>query len=196
MNKEIMLATNNPHKLQEFREILSPLGFTVYSPMDLNIISDPEEIGTTFKENAILKAKSLSDKVPFPVIADDSGFQIEALDGFPGVYSARYAKSLNNDIETISKELNKKLAETTNRKASFVCCIALIEKPGSKALVFEGQVKGEILFSPESQSGFGYDPLFKANEGGLLFGKCSEKQKNQISHRAKAVLKLVTYLSI
>jgi XTP/dITP diphosphohydrolase len=196
MNKELVLASNNGGKLQEYREILSPLGYTIYTPKDLSIVSDPEEMGASYRENAFIKAAALRALVPWPVIADDSGLEIAALDGFPGIRSARYAATFGGDYAKTNQSILEKLRDKKDRSASYHCVICLFERPDSKPLYFEGICQGEILLEPKGKGGFGYDPIFHSEEGSYDFGVCGEPKKNTVSHRAKALQKLVTYLAI
>ena len=196
MNKEIVLATNNKNKLREYREILAPLGFLIYCPNDLNIASDPEETGTSYADNAYIKAKALAAKVPWPVIADDSGLEIEALKGFPGLHSSRFAATLGNDYKTVCKAVLQKLEGQTNRKAAFHCTICLLENPTAKPLFFEGVCPGYITTERKGDHGFGYDPIFHCVDPEMDFGTANEDKKNAVSHRARALRKLLVYLSI
>jgi len=196
MNKEIVLATNNKDKLREYREILSPLGFLVYCPKDLNIESDPKETGTTYAENAYIKAKALSKLVKWPVIADDSGLEIEALNNEPGLHSARYAASLGGDYKVVCQTVLKRLEGQKNRKAAYHCVICLLEKTTAKPLYFEGVCPGVILKEAKGDHGFGYDPIFHCTDPEMDFGLVSEEEKNAVSHRARALQKLLLYLSI
>lgn len=196
MNKEIVLATNNKGKLLEYRNLLSPLGYVVYSPKDLNIESDPEETGSTYFENALLKARALTKLVPFPVIADDSGLEIKALGGFPGLRSARYAAKFGDDYLKAGQALADQVKNEQERTALFRCVICLIESPSSTPRYFEGICEGSFLSSPHGSNGFGYDPFFHSKEANIDFGVAPEAVKNKYSHRAKALLKLVTYLAI
>src|SRR5574344_998185 len=196
MNKEICLATNNKGKLKEYREMLSPLGYVIYCPKDLNIESEPEETGTTYFENAFIKAKALALKVPYPVIADDSGFEVLALGRFPGLHSSRYAATVGNDYQKAGAALVKKLKPTDSRAAEFHCVICYLEKPTAKPLYLEGICPGTILEKPQGNHGFGYDPFFHCTEADADFGLADEATKNKYSHRAKALTKLITYLAI
>lgn len=195
MNKEIVLASSNKGKIREYRELLAPLGYVIYSEKDLNLNVDPEETGKTYRENALIKAKAVRSLVKWPVIADDSGIEIESLDNFPGVFTARYAASCGGYPATFV-DLNKKLDGKSNRNATYHCCICLLEHPDSKPLYFEGECPGTLLLKPVGNGGFGYDPMFHSSEADLDFGTCSEETKNKYSHRYKALLKLATYLSI
>ncbi len=195
MNKEICLATNNPGKLKEYRDILAPMGYVIYSPKDLAIESDPEETGKDYRENAYIKAKALAEKVPFPVLSDDSGLEINALGGFPGLFSARFQKDCGSR-EKAWEELLNRLKEKEDRSASFVCCICYLENKQAKPLYFEGICPGKILDKPMGQNGFGYDPIFYSDEAGIGLGLLEEEEKNRISHRGKAIKKLQLFLAI
>lgn len=194
MNRPLLLSTDNKHKLEEFREILAPMGHIIYSPSDIGLSHvEVIEDGKSFKENACKKAKAYSDLIDYPVIADDSGLCIDALDGFPGIYSARFASSCGGYPESY-KEINAKL-EGKDRKAHFHCCICLLEK-GRKDLYFEGDCYGHLLQAPEGSEGFGYDPIFFSDELGQSFASAGEEAKNRVSHRKKAIAKLAVYLAI
>lgn len=195
MYKPIVLATNNPHKLQEYREILAPMGYVIYGTKDLNIDCDPPEIGNTYEENAYIKAKALRNLVPYPVISDDSGLEIEALDNFPNIHSARFASQFKNYKEAM-EEILKRMKGKENRDAAFHCTICLLENKDSKPLFFTGICPGKILDHIEGEHGFGYDPIFFSNEANMPFGLASEKIKNKYSHRKKALEKLALYLAI
>ena len=195
MNYEMVLATNNKHKLQEVREILSPCGIIVYCPRDLNMnVPEPVEDGKTYYENALIKAKNLAKYTIFPVIADDSGLEVEAMDNKPGIYSARFASECGGHDKAIETILNN-LKDKDNRRARFVCDIVLVNVE-DKPLRFEAIVDGEIAEKPEGQGGFGYDPIFISKEANKCFGLLEAKEKNIYSHRAKALKKLITYLRI
>lgn len=194
MNYEIVLATNNKHKLKEVREILSPHKIVVYGLSDLNIkIPDVEENGSTYAENALIKAKAVQEVVSMPVIADDSGLEVTALNNEPGLYSARYAESLGGHDNAI-KEILKRLEDKEDRSAKFVCDIVLLNTDG-KSLIFEGIANGTIAKEKMGEGGFGYDPIFISNETGECFALMKDN-KNTVSHRAKALKKLLTYLKI
>ena len=195
MNFEIVLATNNKHKLQEVREILSPHGITVYGLSDLNIKApEVEENGVTYQENALIKANSLKALTSFPIIADDSGLEIEAMDNKPGLHTARFAIEKGGQEQALDFILDY-LKDKNTRKARFVCDIVLVNVE-DKPLLFEGIANGRIALKKEGAHGFGYDPIFIPNEKEVVFALLEEKEKNQISHRAKALKKLLTYLRI
>lgn len=194
MNYEIVLATNNPHKLEEVRQILSPHGIVVYGLKDLNL--KPEEIvedGETYFDNALIKALAIQKITDMPIISDDSGLEIEALNNEPGLHSARFAEMHNghkNAIADIIKRLDGK-----DRKATFVCSICLVNVE-NKPLHFEARIPGTIAFAPRGDTGFGYDPIFIENDTQLTYSEMSQTMKNKVSHRGKALNKLLAYLKI
>ena len=194
MNYEIILATNNKHKLKEVREILSPHKIVVYGLSDLNIkLPEVEENGKTYYENALIKAKAVQAFTTMPIIADDSGLEITALNNEPGLHSARYAESLGGHDNAI-KEILKRLEGKEDRSARFVCDIVLLNTD-EEPLLFEGIAKGKIAEQKMGEGGFGYDPVFISDETGECFALMQEN-KNTVSHRAKALKKLLTYLKI
>ena len=194
MNYEIILATNNKHKLKEVREILTPYKIIVYGLSDLaSKLGDVEENGKTYAENALIKAKAVQKITTMPIIADDSGLEITALNNEPGMHSARYAASLDGHDNAI-KEILKRLEGKKDRSARFVCDIVLLNVE-DKPLVFEGIAEGTIAKEKQGEGGFGYDPIFISKETGTCFALMGE-EKNTVSHRAKALRKLVTYLKI
>ena len=195
MNFEIVLATNNRHKLEEVRAYLAPHKMVVYGLNDLNLRPEEvEENGKNYFENALLKAKAVAKLTDLPIIADDSGLEIEALDNEPGLHSARYAESLGGHANAI-QEILKRLKDKDNRKARFVCDIVLIND-GDKPLLFEGVANGEIAEAPKGEGGFGYDPVFHSYEVNKMFSELTQEEKNKVSHRGKALYKLLTYLRI
>lgn len=189
--KKIILASANAHKLKEFKDILEPLGYEVISFLDLLGNIEIVEDGTTFVENALIKARAIRKFTKLPVLSDDSGLMIDALDGFPGVYSARFMEHESYEkkcLTLISRLKNKKKA------ASFHCALVLIDEVG-KEMIFEGEARGLIADTLSGKGGFGYDPMFYSIEGKKRFAEMSEKEKNTYSHRAKAVAKLLAYLN-
>ena len=194
MNFEIILATNNQHKLKEVREILSPHKIVVYGLKDLNIKLPPvEENGSTYAENALIKAKAVQQFTTMPIISDDSGLEITALNNEPGLHSARYAESLGGHDNAI-KEILKRLEGKKDRSARFVCDIVLLNVEKEPRL-FEGIAPGTIAEQKMGEGGFGYDPIFISKETGECFALMKDN-KNTVSHRAKALNKLLTYLKI
>ena len=195
MNKEICVATNNKGKLREYRELLAPMGYVIYSPNDLNITCDPEETGTTYRENAYIKAKAFASLVKFPVLADDSGLEIHALNGFPGIMSSRFAEQSGGYPNAYSI-IQERLKDQNDRTAHFNCTICFLENITAKPLYFEGICQGTILHAPAGDHGFGYDPIFHCEEGDIDFGLADEDTKNKYSHRSKAIAKLRIFLAI
>ena len=195
MNFEIVLATNNAHKLKEVREILSPHKITVYGLNDLNLKpEDVEENASTYAGNALIKARSVQKLTSFPIIADDSGLEIEAMNNEPGLRSARFAKEHGGHSNAIKYILDY-LKDKDNRKARFKCNIILLNME-DKPLLFEGVAEGEIAKEVDGEGGFGYDPVFFSYELQKTFGHASQEEKNKASHRGKALKKLLTYLII
>lgn len=193
---KFVLATNNPKKLKEMAEILGKLGVEVVSPKELGIHIEVEETGTTFAENAMLKAKAICAAAGLPAIADDSGLCVDALNGGPGVYSARYGGEGLDDVQRYQLLLANMRGQTT-RAAHFACAIACVF-PDGKVLTAEGQCHGTIAFAPMGEGGFGYDPVFFVPEYRKTFGQLTAEEKSKISHRGKALTifaeKLATYL--
>ena len=185
---ELLLATRNPHKTREFRELLGS-EFTV---TDLSFAPEvvlPEETGQTFAENATLKAISVSKARQLFVIADDSGLEVDALGGAPGIYSARYAGEKATDAENVGRLLRELRGQPENRSARFRCVIALAQA-GKILGMFEGEVEGEIVDSPRGTNGFGYDPVFQPNDFRETFAEMASELKNELSHRGKAIAAL------
>ena len=195
MNYEIVLATTNKHKLQEVRQILSPHKIVVYGLNDLGLkVEDVEENGKTYAENALIKAKAVQKVTSFPIIADDSGLEIIPLGNRPGMFSARYASEMGGHDKAIAQILED-LKDKDDRSAQFVCDIVLLNVE-DKPLIFEGIAKGSIATKKMGEGGFGYDPIFISDETKECFGTMGQAQKNTVSHRAKALKKLLTYLRI
>ena len=180
-----VLATHNPGKLQEMGEILRDLGVEVVSPAALGIPVDVEETGTTFLENALLKAKAICRAANLPAIADDSGLCVDALNGAPGVYSARYGGEGLDDRGRCMLILNSMRGATT-RAAHFSCAVACVF-PNGDTLTAEGRCDGSIAYAPLGDGGFGYDPVFLLPGTGKTFGQLSQEEKSAVSHRGKAL---------
>ncbi|SDJ64542.1 XTP/dITP diphosphatase [Salimicrobium halophilum] len=192
--KEIVIATNNKGKVKEFEQMFSALGTRVKSLQDFEEDIDVEETGETFEENALLKAETISRKWNIPVIADDSGIVVDALDGRPGVYSARYAGEEKNDKKNLEKVLNE-LGSTSvkDRTARFVCVIA-VAIPGEESFTKRGTCEGAIALQPRGEHGFGYDPIFIPNGYKRTMAELTAEEKNSISHRRNALKKLEGWL--
>ncbi|MFV8828710.1 XTP/dITP diphosphatase [Alkalihalobacterium sp. APHAB7] len=188
--KEIIVATKNKGKVKEFDAILGELGYKVTSLFDYPSLPEVEETGTTFAENAKLKAVTIAKVLQKPVIADDSGLIVDALDGRPGVYSARYAGEGKNDAENIKKVLEEiKGIPESARTARFHCTIALAY-PDGRTECFEGNCEGKITVKPIGDHGFGYDPIMYIEEKQKTMAQLTSEEKNKISHRAKALHQL------
>ena len=188
--REIIIATKNAGKVKDFETLFSPKGFKVKSLLNFPEIEDVEETGVTFSENATLKAEAISSALNKPVIADDSGLAIDALNGEPGVYSARYAgenKDDNANIEKVLQKLNDVPFE--KRTARFHCALA-IAVPGKRTEIVEGTCEGHILEEKRGENGFGYDPIFFVEKWRCSMAELTKEQKNQISHRANALKRL------
>ena len=191
--KNLTLATHNAHKLQEFQDYLTPLGILVHGQNEFVDHLEVEETGKTYEENAYLKAKAVLPYSPYPVLADDSGIEIQALGpSFPGIYSARYLESLDANSLKADQKILEKLQNEQNRDAAFHCVLVLLSKDEKK--VFEGVCEGSILPAIKGEKGFGYDPIFHSKEGNINFGECDEATKSKYSHRGKAIEKLLEYL--
>lgn len=185
--EKLIVASNNKGKIVEIKAILSDM-YDVRSLREENIVSDPEETGKTFIENALIKARSVHALTGVATLADDSGLVVDALDGAPGVLSARYAGEHGKD-EDNNDLLLKNLEGITNRRARFVCAAALIKSSGEE-IVAEGSTEGEILLAADGTKGFGYDPLFYSYDLNKSFGQASAEEKNGVSHRARALKSL------
>lgn len=187
MKKLLVVATSNPGKLLEMQAYLTDLDLELQlKPDELEI----EETGKTFSENACLKASQVAEAMGKWAIADDSGLEVEALEGAPGIYSARYGNSDRDRIERLLFELGNEL----NRQARFVCAIAIARPDGSIAIQTEGICPGEILHSPRGNHGFGYDPVFYVPDHQMTFAEMTPELKKSVSHRGKAFQVLLPQL--
>jgi XTP/dITP diphosphohydrolase len=194
---ELLFATRNAHKTKEIQKILGPQ-FQVNDLAEHPEIPHIAETGRTFEDNAILKAAAVSKRVPGLVVADDSGLEVDALGGAPGIYSARYAGPAASDKEKIEKlleELGRVGAPKDAGRARFRCMLALARK-GEVLGMFEGVVEGQIADRPRGSHGFGYDPIFIPNGFQRTFGELEPAEKNQLSHRARALEKLGAFLIV
>lgn len=185
MKKTLVLASSNAHKLKEIREILTD--FNVVSCKEAGFVGEIEETGKTFFENALIKAKTVSDSLGVIALGDDSGLSVKALGGAPGIYSARYA---GDGVDRHNCELLlKNMRGIKDRKAEFTCCMVLYF-PNGKAISATGVSEGKILEEFNGQNGFGYDPIFYSDELKKCFGVATAEEKNSVSHRFKALTKL------
>lgn len=184
----IVAATGNEHKLKEMREILQ--GFTVISAKEAGFFEDVEETGKTFLENAFLKARAVVKKTGRAALADDSGLTVDALNGAPGIYSARYSGGGSKENR---KLLLKNMQGKTDRRASFVCAVALAFPDGREFSAI-GRTYGTILEEERGMNGFGYDSLFFSDDLHKTFAEASDEEKNSVSHRGRALTELLKYL--
>ncbi len=190
---ELWIATQSKNKINEYEKLLNPLGYHVKSLLDLNELIEIEETGKTFEENAVLKAQTLADRTDRVWIADDSGFEVDALNKEPGIYSARYmGEDTSYDIK--NKSILDRIENEDNRVCRYVCVLALCKK-NEDPILFKGVIEGEVSKTAKGSFGFGYDPIFYYPEFKKTFAEVSEIEKNSVSHRAKACEKLVEYLN-
>ncbi len=182
---KILIATNNKHKVKEISSIFADTGYEIVSPAQISLKVEAEENGETFAENAMIKAKAFNQASGLTSVADDSGLVVYALNGQPGVYSARYGgEGLDDKGRTAL--LLKNMENVTDRRAAFVCAIAMVFDDG-RTLTAEGRCEGKIIYAPVGKNGFGYDPVFVPDGFDKSFAELSEDEKNKISHRGKAL---------
>jgi XTP/dITP diphosphohydrolase len=190
--KKIVVATNNLNKLYEYRLLLKDSGYEVMSLKDIGFMGDIEETGSTFSENAVEKALAVAKFTKYPVIADDSGLCVNALDGFPGIYSRRFMEDQPYTVK--NQEIINRLKEYSDKTAKFVASIALVNYERFPQ-VFVGEVKGIIIDESRGDNGFGYDPIFYVPSLDKTLAEASDEEKNSVSHRANALRGLLNYLS-
>ena len=186
---QLLLATRNSHKTREFAEILGD-GFDVHDLADVADLPVVEESGLTFEANAILKAVETSKHFQEPVVADDSGLEVEALGGAPGIYSARYAGARASDAENVAKLLDELARCDADARGARFRCALVLAREGKVLGIFEGVVEGTIVRTPRGSAGFGYDPVFQPAGLTQTFAEISPSEKNRISHRARAIQSL------
>ncbi len=184
---KLVLASNNANKLREIKKMLEPLGYEVLSQRDAGVDIEPDENGTTFRQNAQIKAQAIYDICKMPVISDDSGLCVDFLNGAPGIHSARYAPE-----DQLCDKLLREMQTAENRNAHFCCAICYIDENGV-CRFFEGKCEGKIGHEKLGSNGFGYDPVFVYSNG-LTLAQMESEEKNRISHRANALNKFVEYL--
>jgi XTP/dITP diphosphohydrolase len=186
--EKLVVASHNPGKLREIDDLLRPHGVQTVGAAALGLV-EPEETGTTFAANAALKARAAARASGLPALADDSGLAVDALNGAPGIYSARWAGP-DKDFAVAMRKVEDALTGQHDRRAAFVCALALAQPDGACA-VFEGRVEGTLVWPPRGTKGFGYDPMFVANGYMVTFGEMEPAEKHAISHRARAFAKLL-----
>ncbi|MEA3495835.1 MAG: RdgB/HAM1 family non-canonical purine NTP pyrophosphatase [Bacteroidota bacterium] len=188
--KQLIIASHNKHKIEEIRRIM-PEGYNLLSLNDINYTKEIPETADSFRGNALQKAKTIRNETAYDCFADDSGLEVEILNGKPGVFSARYAGEDGNHKKN-NEKLLKELSAKSNRKAQFKTVIALILD--GKEYFFEGIVKGKIITELKGKEGFGYDPLFVADGYKNTFAQMNAELKNKISHRANALKEMIEFL--
>ncbi|MDQ7948577.1 MAG: non-canonical purine NTP diphosphatase [Pedobacter sp.] len=189
MIKKLVFATHNEHKKQEVGQLLAP-NYEVLSLSDIGCLDDIPETGTTFAENATLKSSYVMENYQLDCFADDSGLEVEALRGAPGVYSARYSGQRGDQVNM--EFLLQKMAGVANRKARFKTVISLVQH--GKTYLFEGVINGQLRSEPTGRNGFGYDPIFEPDGYQITFAEMELTEKNKISHRAQAMRQLIQFL--
>ncbi|MBL8665803.1 MAG: RdgB/HAM1 family non-canonical purine NTP pyrophosphatase [Candidatus Odyssella sp.] len=185
---KLVIASHNPGKLREIEDLLRPLGIAVVGAAALGL-AEPDETGHTFAENAALKARTAAEAAKLPALADDSGLAVAALDGAPGIYSARWAGP-GKDFRLAMEKVEAALKGKSDRRAKFVAALALAW-PDGRCDVFEGEVEGALVWPPRGARGFGYDPMFVPDGHAITFGEMEPARKHEMSHRARAFAKLV-----
>lgn len=190
--KQVVLASRNPHKIEELRATLAPLGVELKSALDFPDLEDVVEDGDTLEKNALKKAMYVAKMTSLPSLSDDTGLEVDALGGAPGVYSARYAGEHASYEDNVQKLLTA-LRGVIDRKARFKTVLAFVD--GTEITYFHGVVEGKILTEKRGQKGFGYDPVFLPEGLSQSFAELSEAEKNAISHRGRAVAAFVAWLS-
>ncbi len=189
----LVIASHNQGKIREIHDLLNPLGVRVFAAPELGL-QDVEETGTSFAENALLKAISAADQAQMPALSDDSGLAVDALGGAPGIYSARWAERDDGkrDFGFAIQKLHQKMQEAGgNNKACFICALALAFPNDKTTHVYEGKVEGKIVWLPRGDKGFGYDPVFVAKGDKQTFAEIEPEEKHAKSHRAKAFAKFL-----
>lgn len=184
----LVIATHNPGKLREIAELIAPFGVEAVSAGELGL-PEPEETGSDFVENAVLKARAAAEAAGLPALADDSGLEVAALEGAPGIYSARWAGP-GRDFRIAMERVERELTGKGDRRAAFVCVLCLYW-PGGEMATFEGRCTGDLVWPPRGDQGFGYDPIFRPEGHGVTFGEMAPAEKHRIDHRSRAFAELV-----
>ena len=186
--RELVIASHNSGKVREIRELLRPFVVKMHAAKDLNL-QEPDETGSTFAANAELKARTATNGSGLPALADDSGLEVFSLAGAPGIYSARWAGG-SKDFDGAMRRVEEQLEGITDRRATFVCALSLVWPDGHVETV-EAVAKGNVVWPPRGNEGFGYDPIFVPDGYNITFGEMEPRIKHSISHRTKAFNKLV-----
>jgi len=188
------LATANPGKIREMREILERFGIDITTRKELGIDMDVEETGSTFAENALIKAKAICEASGFPSIADDSGLCVETLGGAPGIYSSTFGGADLN-AEQRCEYITSLMKNMEHRSAKFVCVIVCVF-PDGNIITAEGECRGEVIYAPRGSGGFGYDPVFLVSGADKTMAELSQEEKNEVSHRGKALRRFSELLDV
>src|SRR5690625_4750714 len=193
--KQILIATKNKGKVKEFKAFFSGYGIRTLSLLDLEEkLPDIKETGKTFKENAAIKAEQIAEVLSLPVLADDSGLIIDHLDGKPGIYSARYAGEAKDDNANMDKALNELVNAAYKKRAARFICVLAVAIPGDETIFRTGYCEGHIGFTKKGKNGFGYDPIFVPDGYDVTMAELSSEEKNQISHRKRAISQLEDWI--
>ena len=194
--EEIVLASNNLHKVREINALLRNTAFKIVPQSKFDVI-EADETGATFLENALIKARNAAEYTQYPIIADDSGIEVYALEGRPGIFSSRYAGPDANDEDNLSKLIEDiKLLDKKDRRARFVCSMVFLRHAADRnPIIVEGVWEGNVITKPKGENGFGYDPIFYIPTYQCTSAELSDDTKNQLSHRGQALRKLVEKLS-
>ena len=185
---KLVIASHNPGKVREIGDLIRPFGVAVVAASELGL-AEPVEDGATFRENAIIKAKAATAASGLPALADDSGLAVAALNGAPGIYSARWAGP-DKDFAAAMVQVQRALGDAADRSASFVCPLTLAW-PDGHVETFEGRIEGVLVWPPHGEKGFGYDPMFQPDGHDITFGDMEPAEKHRMSHRARAFADLV-----
>lgn len=196
LGERLVVASHNPGKVKEISDLLAPLAIEVRSAAELGL-PEPAETGSSFAENALIKAAAVSKASGLPALSDDSGLEVAALGGEPGIYSARWAGP-NKDFALAMRNIEEKLKAVGSltpqqRRAEFVCLLSIC-RPDGEHQEFEGRASGSLVWPPRGRKGFGYDPMFLPDGFDMTFGEMEPAQKHRISHRARAFRKLLDFL--
>ncbi|MCB9963748.1 MAG: RdgB/HAM1 family non-canonical purine NTP pyrophosphatase [Rhodospirillales bacterium] len=189
--EKLLIATHNPGKVKEFEELMAPRGILVTSAVEYHL-EEPPETGATFEENALIKARAACEATGLPALADDSGLCVDALDGAPGVHSARWAGP-KKDFPAAMTRIHQALEKTDSRKAHFVCVLALALPDGAYRF-YQGRCDGDLVWPPRGLEGFGYDPIFQPSGQTHTFAEMSSAEKHTFSHRGRAIQKFLESL--
>jgi len=195
----LVIATSNPGKLAEFRSLFTDTSFKIMGLADIGSPVLPDEVGSTYEENAKLKAQAVMQICKLPTLADDSGLEVEALSGRPGLYSARFSPvreknetQADANCRYLIEQLRSLVNQNTNFAARFVCALCFVEPVGT-CVTFRGEVSGSVLLTPRGNNGFGYDPLLYLAETDCTFAELNSQQKNALSHRGRAIKQFILW---